>query len=80
MHPGSFARFPLLAGCLLVATGVAAQRGTVLLTLATSRSTVSTHFHAEHTAGYLAFPASAKYVNRAIMQGVQARAAYAEAP
>jgi len=28
----------------------------------------STHFHAEHTTGYLAFPASAKYVNSTIQE------------
>ena len=28
----------------------------------------STHFHAEHTTGYLAFPASAKYVNSRVQQ------------
>ena len=28
----------------------------------------STHFHAEHTTGYLAFPASAKYVNSRIQE------------
>ncbi len=28
----------------------------------------STHFHAEHTTGYLAFPAAAKYVNSAVQE------------
>src|SRR5262245_41881773 len=28
----------------------------------------STHFHAEHTTGYLAFPASAKYVNATVQE------------
>jgi glyoxylase-like metal-dependent hydrolase (beta-lactamase superfamily II) len=28
----------------------------------------STHFHAEHTTGYLAFPASAKYVNSTVQE------------
>jgi glyoxylase-like metal-dependent hydrolase (beta-lactamase superfamily II) len=28
----------------------------------------STHFHAEHTTGYLAFPATAKYVNSAVQE------------
>ncbi len=28
----------------------------------------STHFHAEHTTGYLAFPASAKYVNSRVQE------------
>jgi glyoxylase-like metal-dependent hydrolase (beta-lactamase superfamily II) len=28
----------------------------------------STHFHAEHTTGYLAFPASAKYINSTIQE------------
>lgn len=29
----------------------------------------STHYHAEHTLGYLAFPASAKYVNSTVQEG-----------
>src|SRR5213596_1130667 len=29
---------------------------------------VSTHFHPEHTTGYVAFPASAKYVNSRIQE------------
>lgn len=29
---------------------------------------VSTHFHAEHTTGYLAFPASAKYINSRVQE------------
>src|SRR6202035_4129960 len=28
----------------------------------------STHFHAEHTTGYVAFPASAKYVNSRVQE------------
>src|SRR5262249_31435409 len=28
----------------------------------------STHFHAEHTTGYLAFPSSAKYVNSSVQE------------
>src|SRR5204862_8085908 len=28
----------------------------------------STHFHAEHTTGYIAFPASAKYINSKIQE------------
>src|SRR6185503_3766301 len=28
----------------------------------------STHFHAEHTTGYLAFPASAKYINSTVQE------------
>ena len=28
----------------------------------------STHFHAEHTTGYLAFPATAKYVNSTVQE------------
>src|SRR4029450_3214775 len=28
----------------------------------------STHFHAEHTTGYLAFPAAAKYVNSKVQE------------
>jgi len=33
----------------------------------------STHFHAEHTTGYLAFPATAKYVNSTIQEADFAR-------
>src|SRR6185369_5729210 len=29
---------------------------------------VSTHFHAEHTTGYIAFPASAKYINSTVQE------------
>lgn len=29
----------------------------------------STHFHAEHTTGYMAFPATAKYVNSTVQEG-----------
>src|SRR4051812_43571156 len=28
----------------------------------------STHFHAEHTTGYLAFPATAKYINSTVQE------------
>ena len=28
----------------------------------------STHYHAEHTTGYVAFPASAKYVNSNVQE------------
>src|SRR6476646_6972321 len=28
----------------------------------------STHFHAEHTTGYVAFPASAKYINSTVQE------------
>lgn len=34
----------------------------------------STHFHAEHTTGYLAFPASAKYVNSVVQEAEFAQA------
>ena len=33
----------------------------------------STHFHAEHTTGYLAFPATAKYVNSNVQEAEFAR-------
>ena len=35
----------------------------------------STHFHAEHTTGYLAFPASAKYVNSKVQEAEFAQGA-----
>jgi glyoxylase-like metal-dependent hydrolase (beta-lactamase superfamily II) len=38
----------------------------------------STHFHAEHTTGYLAFPASAKYINSAIQEAEFAEAGLAQ--
>jgi glyoxylase-like metal-dependent hydrolase (beta-lactamase superfamily II) len=34
----------------------------------------TTHFHAEHTTGYIAFPASAKYVNSAVQEAEFAEA------
>jgi glyoxylase-like metal-dependent hydrolase (beta-lactamase superfamily II) len=34
----------------------------------------TTHFHAEHTTGYLAFPATAKYVNSTVQEGEFAEA------
>jgi len=38
----------------------------------------TTHFHAEHTTGYLAFPASAKYVNSTIQEAEFAAGAGAQ--
>jgi glyoxylase-like metal-dependent hydrolase (beta-lactamase superfamily II) len=38
----------------------------------------STHFHAEHTTGYLAFPASAKYINSTIQEAEFAEAGLAQ--
>ena len=36
---------------------------------------VSTHFHAEHTTGYIAFPPAARYVNSTIQEASSPRAA-----
>jgi glyoxylase-like metal-dependent hydrolase (beta-lactamase superfamily II) len=38
----------------------------------------STHFHAEHTTGYMAFPASAKYINSTIQETEFAEAGVAQ--
>lgn len=38
----------------------------------------TTHFHAEHTTGYLAFPASAKYVNSTVQEAEFAEGAAAQ--
>ena len=38
----------------------------------------STHFHAEHTTGYVAFPASAKYINSTIQEAEFAEAGVAQ--
>lgn len=127
-HRGTFARYLLTAGCLLVASSAAAQRGpvpdplvregeTVKLSehayvipdfnvglvpnvgiVVGSRATLvidpglgrrngetvlrevakitdnpevyiaSTHFHAEHTTGYLGFPDTAQYVNSTVQE------------
>ena len=59
---------------LVVDPGLGKRNGeTVLREVATvSRNSelyiASTHFHAEHTTGYLAFPASAKYVSSTIQE------------
>lgn len=59
---------------LVVDPGLGRRNGqTVLREVAkVSRNTelyvASTHFHAEHTTGYLAFPASAKYVNSNVQE------------
>jgi len=38
----------------------------------------STHFHAEHTTGYIAFPASAKYINSTVQEAEFAAAGLAQ--
>jgi len=38
----------------------------------------STHFHAEHTTGYIAFPASAKYINSTVQEAEFAEAGLAQ--
>lgn len=48
--------------------GEAVLREVAKLTRHTELYVVSTHFHAEHTTGYLAFPATAKYVNSTIQE------------
>ena len=59
---------------LVIDPGLGRRNGeTVLREVAkVSRNTevyiASTHFHAEHTTGYVAFPASAKYVNSTIQE------------
>ena len=59
---------------LVIDPGLGKRNGeTVLREVAkVSRNTelyiASTHFHAEHTTGYLAFPASAKYVNSTVQE------------
>jgi glyoxylase-like metal-dependent hydrolase (beta-lactamase superfamily II) len=59
---------------LVIDPGLGRRNGeTVLREVAkVSRNTemyiASTHFHAEHTTGYLAFPASAKYVNSNVQE------------
>lgn len=62
-------------GTLVIDPGMGRRNGeAVLREVAKLRNTVeelyvaSTHFHPEHTTGYLAFPASAKYVNSTIQE------------
>jgi glyoxylase-like metal-dependent hydrolase (beta-lactamase superfamily II) len=61
-------------GTLVIDPGLGKRNGeTVLREVAKiSRNTevfiATTHFHAEHTTGYLAFPASAKYVNSVVQE------------
>ena len=65
---------------LVVDTGLGRRNGeTVLREVAkVSRNTelylVTTHFHVEHTVGYVAFPPSAKYVNSTIQEAEFAEA------
>jgi glyoxylase-like metal-dependent hydrolase (beta-lactamase superfamily II) len=59
---------------LIVDTGLGRQNGEVVMreTAKVSRNSelyfASTHFHVEHTLGYNAFPASAKYVNATVQE------------
>jgi glyoxylase-like metal-dependent hydrolase (beta-lactamase superfamily II) len=61
-------------GTLVIDPGLGRRNGaTVLREVAKlSRNTdlyiASTHFHAEHTTGYIAFPASAKYINSMVQE------------
>jgi glyoxylase-like metal-dependent hydrolase (beta-lactamase superfamily II) len=61
-------------GTLVIDPGLGRRNGeTVLREVAKiSKSTevhiASTHFHAEHTTGYIAFPASAKYINSIVQE------------
>jgi glyoxylase-like metal-dependent hydrolase (beta-lactamase superfamily II) len=64
---------------LVIDPGLGRRNGeTVLREVAKiSRTTeifiASTHFHAEHTTGYLAFPATAKYINSTVQEAEFAR-------
>lgn len=61
-------------GTLVIDPGMGRRNGeTVLREVGRIRNTAelyvaSTHYHPEHTTGYLAFPASAKYVNSTIQE------------
>jgi glyoxylase-like metal-dependent hydrolase (beta-lactamase superfamily II) len=48
--------------------GEAVLRDVARVTRNTELYIVSTHFHAEHTTGYLAFPASATYINSRVQE------------
>jgi len=61
-------------GTLVIDPGLGHRNGETVLkeAAAVSRSDVlyiaSTHFHPEHTTGYVAFPASAKYINSTVQE------------
>lgn len=61
-------------GTLVIDPGLGRRNGETVLkeTAKVSRSQAlwiaSTHFHAEHTTGYIAFPASAKYVDSTVQE------------
>jgi glyoxylase-like metal-dependent hydrolase (beta-lactamase superfamily II) len=61
-------------GTLVIDPGLGRRNGETVLkeTAKVSRSQTlwiaSTHFHAEHTTGYIAFPASAKYVDSTVQE------------
>ena len=61
-------------GTLVIDPGLGRRNGETVLKEArkVSRSDVlyiaSTHFHPEHTTGYVAFPASAKYINASVQE------------
>jgi glyoxylase-like metal-dependent hydrolase (beta-lactamase superfamily II) len=65
---------------LVVDTGLGRRNGEAVLreVAKISRNTalyiVTTHFHAEHTTGYIAFPSSAQYVNSTIQEAEFAEA------
>ena len=65
---------------LVVDTGLGRRNGEAVLreVAKVSRNTelyiVTTHFHVEHTVGYVAFPSSAKYVNSTIQEAEFAEA------
>ena len=67
---------------LVIDPGLGRRNGEVILREARRLSPnnelfiASTHFHPEHTTGYVAFPATAKYVNSTTQEdGVRSRAA-----
>jgi glyoxylase-like metal-dependent hydrolase (beta-lactamase superfamily II) len=61
-------------GTLVIDPGLGRRNGETVLREVAKVSTnaelyvASTHFHAEHTTGYVAFPASAKYVNSTVQE------------
>jgi glyoxylase-like metal-dependent hydrolase (beta-lactamase superfamily II) len=61
-------------GTLVVDTGLGARNGETVLREVAKVSRLanlyiaSTHFHPEHTTGYAAFPASAKYINSTVQE------------
>jgi glyoxylase-like metal-dependent hydrolase (beta-lactamase superfamily II) len=61
-------------GTLVIDPGLGRRNGETVLREATRLGTgadlfvASTHFHAEHTTGYVAFPRTAKYVNASVQE------------